>query len=79
MIGGKAFYSSAFHSQRQDAEVLVTRIQTDLAIVSQARKLYENDDVQIEPVPAIDRVDDGAWVRAWVFVPKKESSHDSSD
>jgi len=37
-------------------------------LVQQARELYEMEDVQIDDYPAIDRVEKGTWVQAWVWV-----------
>lgn len=37
-----------------------------------ARRLREDDDTEIDERPKVSESDAGAWVRAWVWIPKSE-------
>ena len=41
-------------------------------IIQAAKDDYECDDIQIDNLPSVEEVEDGAWVQARVFVNKKE-------
>ncbi|MCP3997388.1 MAG: hypothetical protein GY722_20375 [bacterium] len=43
-------------------------MKTDNELRTEARKLHENEAVQVHEDAQIDRVEDGSWVQAWVWV-----------
>lgn len=49
------------------------------ALRARAMDLYETDDIQIDPLAQADvvQVEDGTWVRAWVWL--KKEAEDETD
>jgi hypothetical protein len=48
------------------------RIRRNERLRERADEMYGSEDVHIEH--EVDEVEDGAWVAAWVWVPKKEDN-----
>lgn len=42
------------------------------ALVNKARSLYGTDDLEIDGDAKVSLGENGAWIAAWVFVPKEE-------
>ena len=42
------------------------------AYIDQAKREYEDNDIEIDHDAAVEKVDNGAWVQAWVWVYDSE-------
>ena len=43
-------------------------------VVQAANDMYASDLVEIDPETVVSESDEGAWVMAWVWVPKEDAS-----
>lgn len=41
-------------------------------IIEKAREMYGSTEVEIDNSPILSVCDEGAWVQAWVWVPKED-------
>lgn len=49
------------------------RLAGDEEVVTEARRLYASDDIEIDDVPLVSIGERGAWVSAWVWVPSSDA------